>query len=93
MCSVRQDGADVCVILTLMFRCGDRIGESWCYCFFCQAEDCIRDLVRSRGRGDVYKRQSLSSRSVMRGDTTAPGPGAPGATSGGEGCGPSPLHL
>ena len=25
--------------------------------FFLQAEDCIRDLVRSRGRGDVYKRQ------------------------------------
>ena len=28
------------------------------YCsFFCQAEDGIRDLVRSRGLGDVYKRQ------------------------------------
>ena len=26
-------------------------------CFFCQAEDGIRDLVRSRGLGDVYKRQ------------------------------------
>ena len=26
-------------------------------CFFCQAEDGIRDLVRSRGVGDVYKRQ------------------------------------
>ena len=26
------------------------------YCFF-QAEDGIRDLVRSRGLGDVYKRQ------------------------------------
>ena len=25
--------------------------------FFFQAEDCIRDLVRSRGLGDVYKRQ------------------------------------
>ena len=24
-----------------------------------QAEDCIRDLVRSRGLGDVYKRQVL----------------------------------
>ena len=35
----------------------------WLYCyrlcfFFCfQAEDGIRDLVRSRGLGDVYKRQ------------------------------------
>ena len=29
-----------------------------CYlCFFFQAEDGIRDLVRSRGLGDVYKRQ------------------------------------
>ena len=27
--------------------------------FFCQAEDGIRDLVRSRGLGDVYKRQGL----------------------------------
>ena len=26
--------------------------------FFFQAEDGIRDLVRSRGLGDVYKRQS-----------------------------------
>ena len=25
--------------------------------FCCQAEDGIRDLVRSRGLGDVYKRQ------------------------------------
>ena len=27
--------------------------------FFCQAEDGIRDLVRSRGLGDVYKRQAV----------------------------------
>ena len=30
-----------------------------CYVFFFQAEDGIRDLVRSRGLGDVYKRQAL----------------------------------
>ena len=30
--------------------------------FFFQAEDGIRDLVRSRGLGDVYKRQSLQMR-------------------------------
>ena len=30
--------------------------------FFFQAEDGIRDLVRSRGLGDVYKRQGLHSR-------------------------------
>ena len=29
-----------------------------CRCFFFQAEDGIRDLVRSRGLGDVYKRQT-----------------------------------
>ena len=45
-------------------------GITWCCCsvvesfvrqkwslFFFQAEDGIRDLVRSRGLGDVYKRQ------------------------------------
>ena len=30
------------------------------FCFFLQAEDGIRDLVRSRGLGDVYKRQLLA---------------------------------
>ena len=30
-------------------------------CFFFQAEDGIRDLVRSRGLGDVYKRQAKRS--------------------------------
>ena len=30
-----------------------------CKFFFFQAEDGIRDLVRSRGLGDVYKRQEL----------------------------------
>ena len=29
------------------------------FVFFFQAEDGIRDLVRSRGLGDVYKRQSI----------------------------------
>ena len=29
------------------------------FCFFFQAEDGIRDLVRSRGLGDVYKRQAV----------------------------------
>ena len=36
-------------------------GELFIVCFvvFCfQAEDGIRDLVRSRGLGDVYKRQT-----------------------------------
>ena len=30
--------------------------------FFFQAEDGIRDLVRSRGLGDVYKRQAYARR-------------------------------
>ncbi len=30
--------------------------------FFFQAEDGIRDLVRSRGLGDVYKRQLQTTR-------------------------------
>ena len=32
--------------------------------FFFQAEDGIRDLVRSRGLGDVYKRQGLGRASM-----------------------------
>ena len=40
----------VCVCSTLFRGWGD---------FFFQAEDGIRDLVRSRGLGDVYKRQLL----------------------------------
>ena len=31
------------------------------YVFFFQAEDGIRDLVRSRGLGDVYKRQGYTT--------------------------------
>ena len=35
------------------------LGRELGFCFFFQAEDGIRDLVRSRGLGDVYKRQVL----------------------------------
>ena len=38
------------------------------FCFFFQAEDGIRDLVRSRGLGDVYKRQSLGGLSKTTAD-------------------------
>ena len=34
-------------------------------CFLLQAEDGIRDLVRSRGLGDVYKRQVLQDAEVV----------------------------
>ena len=48
--------------------------------FFCfQAEGGIRDLVRSRGLGDVYKRQSLDRRSEPneKGAATVDPSGAP----------------
>ena len=41
-----------------VWGCGGRV-ERWKVVFFFQAEDGIRGLVRSRGLGDVYKRQSL----------------------------------
>ena len=34
--------------------------------FFFQAEDGIRDLVRSRGLGDVYKRQDLHASNLIK---------------------------
>ena len=40
---------------------------SLCRCF-CQAEDGIRDLVRSRGLGDVYKRQLRSGAGGVEAD-------------------------
>ena len=45
-----------------------------CLFFFFQAEDGIRDLVRSRGLGDVYKRQvqGLGGRALV--DKKAIGP-------------------
>ena len=39
--------------------------DSMLYIFFFQAEDGIRDLVRSRGLGDVYKRQVAASGSYV----------------------------
>ena len=40
----------------------------WCVFFF-QAEDGIRDLVRSRGLGDVYKRQDQDAELDRDGDS------------------------
>ena len=42
------------------------------FCFFFQAEDGIRDLVRSRGLGDVYKRQVLAVLRLTQGPITIP---------------------
>ena len=36
-------------------------------CCFFQAEDGIRDLVRSRGLGDVYKRQAIGTHDPLAG--------------------------
>ena len=55
--------------------------ENCCYDFFFQAEDGIRVLVRSRGLGDVYKRQvypahPVKTVSCIRDlDGLPPGPG------------------
>ena len=50
--------------------------------FFFQAEDGIRDLVRSRGLGDVYKRQHLMWKPVSS-DHKTPKPPIEGANSDG----------
>ena len=58
--------------------------------FFFQAEDGIRELVRSRGLGDVYKRQGRGGRQRRqhgRGSAVSPlerGAGSAGAAAGGE---------
>ena len=44
------------------------LGSNFCVCFF-QAEDGIRDLVRSRGLGDVYKRQTVHGVDVFHPST------------------------
>ena len=46
----------------------DTLGDVVCFFFF-QAEDGIRDLVRSRGLGDVYKRQGLLLAGGGQGDS------------------------
>ena len=46
-----------------------------CMCFFFQAEDGIRYLVRSRGLGDVYKRQVKNPAEYLGGPGHAPGSG------------------
>ena len=58
----------MCELVSVSFNTVIRI-RCWCDVLFFQAEDGIRDLVRSRGLGDVYKRQlQLSSNEVCPGD-------------------------
>ena len=45
------------VLLEKKYRYRRWNGPMWWILCFIQAEDGIRDLVRSRGLGDVYKRQ------------------------------------
>ena len=47
----------VCSVIVIVWLLTNRLCGA-CFFFF-QAEDGIRDLVRSRGLGDVYKRQAL----------------------------------
>ena len=56
MCSVCR-GLVMCVCVYLSIRGFGSIGCIYAFVFVFQAEDGIRDLVRSRGLGDVYKRQ------------------------------------
>ena len=44
-----------------------------CVFFFFQAEDGIRDLVRSRGLGDVYKRQVQATKTGPSNDSSRGG--------------------
>ena len=53
------------IMLMVFDICSDATVESYVICFFFQAEDGIRDLVRSRGLGDVYKRQPPSNTSRL----------------------------
>ena len=49
----------------------DDIKKIYVIFFFFQAKDGIRDLVRSRGLGDVYKRQGKAgSNSRLAGEST-----------------------
>ena len=48
----------VVVCICFVTVCGMCFFFFWFFFFFFQAEDGIRDLVRSRGLGDVYKRQA-----------------------------------
>ena len=50
------------------YSCSEFVADRF---FFFQAEDGIRDLVRSRGLGDVYKRQGIKSAAGSLGWTKA----------------------
>ena len=74
----------VCRVVTLIFVVLFIItnADTFAIFFFFQAEDGIRDLVRSRGLGDVYKRQPIDHR-VDRDSGPHDRAGRAGASAGG----------
>ena len=61
MCTACSVPISVCsnlILLNTVVLVCRTVSDHYCVFFFFQAEDGIRDLVRSRGLGDVYKRQS-----------------------------------
>ena len=60
--SIVRYGYRIYCVFVVLFVCGVDV----CFVFFFQAEDGIRDLVRSRGLGDVYKRQPLHNDATLR---------------------------
>ena len=62
------------LLLGICFVWSDLCLAGRCFFFF-QAEDGIRDLVRSRGLGDVYKRQALDTSFGVSGVAIAPAVG------------------
>ena len=58
----------------MSYRLDDYVLYGVCVCLFVQAEDGIRDLVRSRGLGDVYKRQEVSGGSPYQAGLRTPTP-------------------
>ena len=53
------DRSTLCVFWQIVICMLHKVVNVFIGFFFFQAEDGIRDLVRSRGLGDVYKRQPL----------------------------------
>ena len=49
------------IVVTYVIVITSDTWSNFCMCFFFQAEAGIRDLVRSRGLGDVYKRQRYNA--------------------------------
>ena len=59
-------GSVLCLLCVFVRILSSSICSAVCCCFFFfQAEDGIRDLVRSRGLGDVYKRQRLGDQVAL----------------------------